>query len=139
MAGIFADTSYWIAVALPDDQWAPTVRAARSSMGKTQLVTTEEVLIEFLTALSSRGRYVRARGASLVRSILRDRDVTVVHQTHDSFLNGLDLYERRLDKQYSAVDCISMNTMKRLRIRQALTNDRHFAQEGFRVLIPLEP
>lgn len=50
-------------------------------------------------------------------------------------LEGLPLYERRPDKGYSLVDCISMNVMRRLRLRQVLTNDRHFAQEGFTVLL----
>jgi predicted nucleic acid-binding protein len=47
---------------------------------------------------------------------------------------GLGLYEKRLDKGYSLTDCISMNTMRRLSIDTVLTNDRHFVQEGFRIL-----
>ena len=42
---------------------------------------------------------------------------------------------RRPDKGYSLVDCISMGTMKKLGIRQVLTNDHHFEQEGFAILI----
>ena len=43
----------------------------------------------------------------------------------------LALYERRADKQYSLTDCIPMNVMRQKRIREILTHDRHFAQEGF--------
>jgi predicted nucleic acid-binding protein len=71
----------------------------------------------------------------LVREILADPDVEVVAQSHDSFLAGLTLYERRPDKQYSLVDCISMNVMRKKRIHDILTHDRHFAQEGFRRLL----
>lgn len=59
----------------------------------------------------------------------------VVHQSHDSFRNGLALYEARPDKGYSLVDCISMVTMRELGITGALTADRHFRQEGFRALL----
>ncbi len=55
-------------------------------------------------------------------------------QSHESFLAGLKLYEARLDKGYSLTDCISMNTMKAEGLTEVLTNDEHFAQEGFRAL-----
>ncbi len=35
-----------------------------------------------------------------------------------------------MDKGYSLVDCISMNTMYDYGITQALTSNRHFEQEG---------
>ena len=55
-------------------------------------------------------------------------------QSRESFLNGLELYRQRLDKKYSLADCISMQTMLSLGIAEALTNDRHFEQEGFRAI-----
>ena len=96
-----------------------------------QLITSEEVLSEFLTAISGRGDRIRLLGCQLVREILNDPDVEVVAQSHESFLAGLTLYERRPDKQYSLADCISMNIMRKKRIQYVLTNDRHLAQEGF--------
>jgi predicted nucleic acid-binding protein len=44
-------------------------------------------------------------------------------------------YEGREDKEYSLTDCISMNVMDSHRLTEALTNDHHFEQEGFTVLI----
>ena len=70
-----------------------------------------------------------------VRRILEDENITVHPQSRESFLTGLRLYEQRSDKGYSLVDCVSMSTMRRERIREVLTNDHHFAQEGFKVLI----
>lgn len=55
----------------------------------------------------------------------------MVAQSHESFLAGLTLYERRPDKQYSLVDCISMNVMRQMGVHEILTHDRHFSQEGF--------
>ncbi|MCW3095162.1 MAG: putative nucleic acid-binding protein contains domain [Chthonomonadaceae bacterium] len=50
-------------------------------------------------------------------------------------MDGLDLYERRVDKGYSLTDCISMNACRQEAIAEILTSDHHFAQEGFVVLI----
>lgn len=47
----------------------------------------------------------------------------------------LQLYESRPDRTYSLVDCISMNAMREEGITDALTNDHHFTQEGFTILI----
>ena len=98
-------------------------------------VTTDEVLIEVLDAFANAGRSLRRRSAQIVRRILSSPDVTVIPESRESFLEGLTLYERRLDKAYSATDCISMCVMRRRGIREALTADHHFHQEGFTVLM----
>jgi len=59
-------------------------------------------------------------------------------KSHDSFLAGLKLYRARPDKGYSLTDYISMETMARQGLTDALTNDKHFEQEGFRVLLILK-
>ena len=70
------------------------------------------------------------------RRLLASRDVTVIHQTRELFLEGLTLYEARPDKAYSLTDCISMQTMRREGLMEILTNDHHFTQEGFDILFP---
>ena len=86
---------------------------------------------------SAHGDHTRRLACRLVREILSDPGTAVVTQSHDSFLAGLALYERRPDKQYSLVDCISMNVMRHGNIKEVLTNDRHFSQEGFVRLLDL--
>jgi uncharacterized protein len=131
---VFADTLFWIAIFLPSDPWA---KAARSvDLSGVSLVTTEEVLGEFLTAVSGYGERTRRLACKLVREILNDPDIEVVEQSHESFLGGLALYERRPDKHYSLADCISMNVMRRKKIQEILTHDRHFSQEQFVRLLP---
>jgi predicted nucleic acid-binding protein len=61
--------------------------------------------------------------------------VVVVPQSHDGFLRAVDRYEARGDKAYSVTDCSSMNVMDDRQIADVWTNDHHFAQEGFRVLV----
>ncbi|MDQ2840539.1 MAG: hypothetical protein M3Y72_05765 [Acidobacteriota bacterium] len=70
----------------------------------------------------------------MVASLLRNRNVVVIPQSHEFFAAGLEVYRGRPDKGYSLTDCISMLTMRRERLNDVLTNDRHFEQEGFRAL-----
>jgi len=134
MKRVFADSNYWIALIRPGDQWADAAKEAWSLLGDALIVTTDGVLIEFLTALS-RGEHMRKQAAKMVRAILENPNVKVIPQTRDSFLKGLTFYENRSDKEYSLTDCISMNVMKAELLEEVLTNDRHFEQEGFTVLI----
>ena len=125
---VFADTFYWIALTLPGD-----AAYARAQQITDDIVTTEEVT-EYLTFFCASPEYLRREVASNVGAILHDPTVRVIPQSHDSFIAGFELYQSRPDKGYSLTDCISMQTMHREGITEALTNDRHFEQEGFRTL-----
>ncbi len=132
---VFADTLYWGAALHPHDQYRAQVVSAREALGEVHLVTTDEVLTELLDGLAQRGTHLREAAARAARTILDDQRVTVHAQSRESFLAGLRLYEQRNDKGYSLVDCISMTTMRRQGILEILTNDHHFIQEGFRVVL----
>jgi predicted nucleic acid-binding protein len=135
MTAVFADTNYWVALTDPRDQWHDRAVAASRSLVSRRLVTTEEVLTEFLAFFAGRGGCFREVAVLTVRSILRDPTVDVVHQTHDSFLTGLAYYESRLDKGYSLTDCVSMSVMRARGLTEVLTNDEHFRQEAFYTLL----
>jgi hypothetical protein len=49
---VFADTFYWYGLANRRDQWHPFVLQAKASLGVVEVVTTDEVLTEFLAAMS---------------------------------------------------------------------------------------
>jgi predicted nucleic acid-binding protein len=135
METVFVDTQYWIAVVRPNDPWKKSAKKARASLGSAPLLTTDNVLSEFLNGLAHGGEHVRRQAVKMIRAILNDPNVAVLPHTRDSFLRGVALYEQRPDKQYSLVDCISMNAMKSESVSKILTNDRHFTQEGFEVLM----
>ena len=103
--------------------------------GRIAFLTTEEVLVEFLSVYAGRGAYLRGKALQAVRAILASVSVTVRPQTHESFMTGLDVYASRADKAYSLVDCISMHTMRQMGLAEVLTNDHHFTQEGFTILV----
>jgi predicted nucleic acid-binding protein len=132
---VFADTHYWIAIIDERDPWHDHACMVAQEHGAAKIVTTDEVLVEVLNAMSGRGKYLREAAVRLVYRLRRDPVVLVVAQSRASFDYGLIVYDARHDKGYSLVDCISMNTMRRLEITKILTHDRHFAQEGFEVLI----
>jgi uncharacterized protein len=132
---VFADTLYWGAVLHPQDQYRSEAIRARKALGEARLVTTDEVLTELLDGLAHRGKALRNAAAQAIRRILNDDRVIVRPQSRESFLSGLRLYEQRSDKGYSLVDCVSMNVMRLDGIKEVLTNDYHFTQEGFKVLL----
>lgn len=135
MRTVFADTHYWLAIANPRDQWHDAANNAKKLLGPVLLATTDEVLGEFLTGLSRFGPTLRQAAVNMVRKIQQNPNVRVAAQTRDSFLCAVELFEARRDKEYSLVDCASMNAMKQNDISEILTHDHHFEQEGFRILI----
>lgn len=135
MKRVFADTLYWVAVVRPGDSWREPAAQARNEFGPAHIVTNDEVLCEFLAAMSGGGALLRQRAVDTVRLLLTDPDVTVIAQSRDTFLRALDRYAQRDDKRYSLTDCSAMNAMDDMGIREILTNDHHFEQEGFTVLI----
>ena len=129
MSTVFADTFYWIALTTPLDS-----AHERAKKFTDDIVTTQEVLTEYLNFFSSGPEHLRRSATKGVQAILNDPTVRIVPQSDASFHAGLDLFRARPDKGYSLTDCISMQVMRRERLTNALTNDRHFEQEGFRAL-----
>ncbi len=132
--GVFADTHYWIAVVDARDSWHHVAKEVRETLGEIHIITTDEVLTEFLSALSA-FKYTRSQALKMVQAILSNPNVRVIPQTRESFLTGLELFENRPDKEYSLTDCISMNVMRAESLTRVLTTDHHFEQEGFTVLL----
>lgn len=133
MSAVFADTFYWIALTNKRDSAHATVSEFTVGLAPRSVVTSDKVLTEFLAFCAS-DESLRVVAGRAVSVLLNNPDIRVIPQTRDSFKEGLALYNRRPDKGYSLTDCISMQTMRREGLRDALTNDRHFEQEGFRAM-----
>jgi uncharacterized protein len=133
---IFADTFYWVALLNPRDAFHSQAIAITAKIGSTKIITTDEVLTEVLNFLSESGANLRKRAVNVTRQLLNadSEKVTILSQSHATFLSGLELYQQRLDKGYSLTDCISMVIMKKMNINRILTHDHHFTQEGFTIL-----
>lgn len=136
MRRLFAAAFSWIALFNPRDQWYGRVLAFAATLAAYHVYTTDEVVTEFLAFSSGTNATVRTRAVAFVRAMLDDEDITVIPQTRVGFLQALDLYAARPDKQYSLTDCHSMQVMRREGLTEVLTNDRHFTQEGLHILFP---
>ncbi len=133
MKQIFADTFYWVALINKKDNWHQRVIEVTSTLKNVEIVTTDEVLIEVLNFLSAIAPLRRCT-VQFVDDIMQNPHIKVIPQNRESFLEGLNLYRHRLDKEYSLTDCISMTVMQRLKINEVLTHDNHFKQENFIIL-----
>lgn len=128
----FADTSFLLALLVVNDQWHQQALEAASFFGE-RLVTTNWVLAELANFCKTRAR--RARFTAFVQKLATEDEWYVVEDSDRWFARGLDLYGRRLDKEWSLTDCISFEVMREMGITEALTADRHFEQAGFRALL----
>lgn len=131
----FADAFYWIALANPADQWHDAAMQFDENNPDARLLTTEEVLTEFLNYYAEAGTRRRRIVGAMCEQILSHPNITVISQSHKSFSQGLELYRQREDKGYSLTDCISMLLMRERAIREVLTHDQHFKQESFTILL----
>jgi len=132
MKTVFADTSYYVALLNPDDanhraavRWSRTLRC--------RVIVTEYVLLELGSALSQRKD--RRLFTGLVAQLRADTDTTIVPASPELFNRGLALFGRRIDKDWSLIDCISFVVMKEQGVADALAADHHFEQAGFRILL----
>ena len=135
MRQTFVDTSHFVAVLHPSDQLHEKALVVERNLIATQLITTDFILVEVLNYFSEFREYFKTRIARAVEAIISDAEIIIIECSHEEFLKGFELYNSRLDKGYSLTDCVSMNVMKVQNINEILTNDEHFEQEGFRILL----
>ena len=79
-------------------------------MHGVEIVTIQEALGEFLTAFRHTNQ-LRVIAARRVNQIVASPLIRVLPQSDQSFQAGFSLFQARFDKQYSLVNCISMETM----------------------------
>src|SRR5512135_1217570 len=77
MSEVFADTNFWVALTNPNDRWHSAARAAARELAPRGLVTTEDVLTEFLAFLAEQGPQFREIAMLTLRSILLDVEVVI--------------------------------------------------------------
>jgi predicted nucleic acid-binding protein len=132
MPEYFVDTWYFVASLDRGDAHHQEVRRLTQRYGRAALVTHDGVLTEVLAYFSGMGPRSREQASGQARDAMRV--MRVVPASRDLFLSALDLYDRRADKEYSLVDCMSMRLMTARGITHIMTNDHHFRQEGFNIL-----
>ncbi|MGF1601786.1 MAG: type II toxin-antitoxin system VapC family toxin [Thermosynechococcaceae cyanobacterium] len=135
MIKAFLDTSYAIALAASTDQFHQRAiqLANHLESDKTQIITTQAILLEIGNALSKQ-RY-RQAAVVLLESLTCDLTVEIVPISEALYQSGFRLFRERPDKEWGLVDCLSCIVMQENGISEALTSDEHFRQMGFRPLL----
>ena len=82
---------------------------------------------------------LRRRAVETIVELRGDADVQVVPATTALMDEGLTFFSKHADKRWSLTDCISFVVMRRESVSEALSNDHHFEQAGFRALLRAEP
>lgn len=128
MSPVFADTSFYVALANPGDLNYSKARSIAARLDAA-ILTTDYIIVEL-------GNYLRGVRQSPLfleaeREIRLDDQCTVVPADRALQNQGIKLFEERPDKQWSLTDCISFVVMQDHGVIEALTADRHFEQAGF--------
>ena len=84
MKAVFADTFYWIALTLPGD-----AAYARAEQVTEDIVTTEEVLTEYLNFFCASPDFLRREVVSNVDAILHDPTVRVAGLGGSALINAV--------------------------------------------------
>ena len=134
MPPIFIDASYYVAAILPRDR----LRARALELDEHvsgPFVTSEAVLLEVFDRLAEYGAGPRRAVVALLDELRTLRGVEIIPVTTSLLDRGVELYAARLDKGYRLTDCTSMVICAERAIREVLTHDHHFEQEGFVALM----
>ena len=129
----FVDTAGWMALVDERDPAHEGSREARDEWLRSGgvLVTSDYVVDETLTLLKIRlGLHVAWRWWEAVDSSQRLRLESV---SAERASRARTWFFGWRDKGFSFTDCTSFALMRELRMRTALTSDRHFVQAGFDV------
>lgn len=63
------------------------------------------------------------------------KTIDIVHISGEIEDEAWQLFKKYSDKEFSFTDCTSFVTMQRLGLSEAFTNDHHFEQVGYSVLL----
>ena len=129
----FADTSWWVAWALPGDARHAEALAALGHLGRAeQILTTNLVAGETWTFLRRKDSHRTALGFVERLEALTAAERLVVHRvTENQEAAAWEWLRRHDEREYSFVDATSFRVLRDRRIREALAFDQDFAAAGF--------
>lgn len=96
--------------------------------------TSNFVLDEAFTLLGRRASYAFA--AERARSLLASHALTILRPDETDETGAVELFAKFADQKVSFTDCVSFALMRRSRLEQAFTFDRHFSDAGFQIWPP---
>jgi predicted nucleic acid-binding protein len=132
---IFVDTSgFYALLVLADDRHAAASRHLREARRrKRRFVTSDYVLDETATLLKARGQFHLL--VAFFNAVLTSKACRIEWMDAGRFQDVQAFFLKHADQAWSFTDCFSFRVMRELRLRDALTKDRHFHEAGFAVLL----
>lgn len=128
---IFLDTGAFIARYIKKDKHhEDALRFWRElSTSSRRLFTSNFVLDESFTLIGRRAGYSFA--AQRAKNIYMSMRLTILRPDGTDELDAVGIFEKYADQEISFTDCISFILMKKHRINNIFTFDRHFEYAGF--------
>jgi predicted nucleic acid-binding protein len=133
---VFADTSALYAFVDKNDANHVGAREAVTRLARTgrRIVATDYVVTETVNLANARG------GANVAVRVLdlieQSAGIQVEWIEVERFDKAKAFFRKHSDHGYSFTDCTSFIVMRELRLTEVLTTDHHFAEAGFRTLLP---
>ena len=135
MKSIFVDTSALNALGNRRDRFHKQAADLFRELEQTHchLYTTSAVLMELGNAFSAAP--FKPLAIKPITWIDNSKNRTVIVVDRAVLGDGVERFTRRLDKDRGLLDCTSMQVAEGHSIADVVTNDHHFRQGGFNILI----
>lgn len=136
---VLIDTGAFYAFADESDRHHREAVAIFSNLvdNRDYLFTTSFIIAETHALLLN--RLHRRAAIEFLRDTEKGTNIAVVWVTPNDVRQGREIIYGHDDKKFSLTDATSFAIMERLKINQAFTFDRNFAQYGLGVLAPDKP
>ena len=133
---IFADSNYWLALFDRRD-YLHTIanKAMRSLSTNVYIVTSQVVFAELMEMCAKDTPYIKEQLITFIEGLTNDPNIILEPSTPKLHDDTVTFYRKHADKEWGFADCSSFVIMKRRKIREALTYDKHFIQAGFKALL----
>lgn len=132
---VFVDSFAWIAAINRTDNYHAVVLKTLENLikHKIKLITTSFVIVETINALSK--VEFRKSVIEFVDKLQKSPSIEIVKITDEIHSSSWELYKQRKDKNWGITDCTSFEVMRILGIKKAFTNDKHFEQAGYSLVL----
>lgn len=99
---------------------------------RREFVTSEPILLEAFSLITKR---LHKRAIEWIGALRSSPRVHIVPATPELIERGWQRCLKFTDKEWDSIDCTCFVIMQDLRLLDALSLDRHFAQAGFKLLV----
>lgn len=130
---IFIDTGAFLARFIAADQYHKQAVKSWQKLEKSKLKihTSQAVLCETFTLLARRADYKFA--SEQAKNVLSSDTLNILRADSADEVLALDYFSKYADQKVSFTDCLSFVLMRKERIKQSFSYDRHFALAGFKI------